>query len=383
MKINPKIILGLWIFFFLTINLIWHKIDHRPARWDESAQLYMSEYSYQKLQKLDILGAVKIDRISSTKAGGVPLISAFGYFIFGDSMKSAVFILISFSLVIITLSTYYLGKIVFNSFAGLLASILFITYQGVFLWYKYYLPDLPLAAVVTLTVLLAVLIYKNDFKNNKLSAYLGGTIAIGMCIKHLYVIYVFLPLLFLFILSFFSKKNKSFYFLLFSGVILGILYNVLNFGIIKEQLFRNFQHSSSGVSWYIRQNPKEYVNTLIDFVSFDVKTRLIFPFIFLIGLIFSFIKINKAKIFIYLWIISSFLSLFYLIYSTMPYYFIPVLPAISLLTFSWIPLKLKKFNFILTAVKTILIIPFLIFILNNLLILFEFFYLHQPLVPEL
>ncbi|HPZ08742.1 MAG TPA: glycosyltransferase family 39 protein [Candidatus Eremiobacteraeota bacterium] len=359
----------IWIIFFLYINLLWLKIDQRPPRWDESMQLFISEYSYQNLKHFNIIGALKTDNISNTKPGFIPFLSGLCYFLTGHSTKVAIFILNSISFLIILISIYMIGKIIFDSTAGLLGSIVFTCYKGIFMWSRYYTLDIPLTASVALTVLLSVLIYRNEFKNKVISVLLGLTVMSGICIKHLYAAFVFFPVLFLFILSFTGKGKKikiiiierwHFFLFLSTGILLGSFYHILNQKIVLEQLARNFNPGATGIAWYKPLGTFEYLWSFKSWMLGGNDYGNLFVAIFFIGFIFSFSKLSKELIFLYLWTGGIFFFLLFLIYAQSPCYFSPLMPVFALISFSWVSCKptfnKKVLNNIIQGVKILVII---------------------------
>jgi len=362
----PHILLLIWFIFYIYINFLWLKIDHRPPRWDESVHFFLSEYSFQKLQECDIINALNTDLISNTKPGFVSFLNGVSYFFIGHSSKRAIFLTTSLSLLIIFISMYIIGKELYNSTAGLLSCIIFSSYHGTFMWSRYYNLDIPLAAAVSLTILFIVLIYKKGFASKKLSLMLGISLMLGMCVKHLYVIFVFFPMLYLSILAFIKKgsnlketikERRHFFISVFTGILFGIFYHILNFNIVREQLARCFAPASSAISWY---KPPDIFTCLKSCSYFQLGTELenFFLLLFAAGFIVSCIRFSKVHIFLYLWFFGGLFFLLFIVYAKAPYYFSPLAPAFALISCGWLiyEFKIEKINKAIFVIKFILII---------------------------
>ncbi|MBW2307158.1 MAG: glycosyltransferase family 39 protein [Deltaproteobacteria bacterium] len=357
-------LLIIWLGFVLFVNFLWMKIDHRPPRWDESTNLQMSERAHQLVKKFKIIEALHTQGI--TRPTFVPFLTGLSYFVVGHSTKRAVFLLNSVSFLIIFISIYALGTILYGKTSGLLGCILFTCYSNIILWSRYYTLDIPLTAITSLTILLCVLTYKNEFRSVKWSMLLGFTVAVGMCVKHLYAGFVFFPMAYLCFsslrdkdqsLAIIIRRRKHFFLFLALGLLAGLMYHVLNYQTLLE-LYRRATAPLSTSLAGIGYIPPSVYEILSGFIYHELGGPF-FTIIFLLGFAFSLLKISKSHLFLYLWLLGSFLLLLYVIKVTMPYYFHPVLPVFALLSSAWAswnpPTRMKTRHLIQTLKLTAVI----------------------------
>jgi hypothetical protein len=248
---------GLTLYFGL-ISLLWHKIDHRPPRWDESHYLMISQHAYQALRHFDLLGALSLKTVSDTKSGLVPLLSALTYFVLGESEKRATLLVSVVSLLVIFYALLRLSRLLTDRVgAGAVACLLLCNFPAVIMFSCYYHADLPLVAAVCATVWLCLLIDRAGFQGVRRAALLGATVALGMGIKHLYVAFVALPLALLVgravvrsvrPLRVSLRGRWPLFACLGCGVLLGVLYHALNFHVIQEQWRRARDYHLMGVA---------------------------------------------------------------------------------------------------------------------------------------
>src|SRR5262249_6991495 len=172
---------------YLLTDLLWHKIDARPPRWDEAHYLTISQHCYQALRHGDLLTALSLKDVSNTKTLFVPLLSAVSYFVVGDSEKLATMLvnLVSMLLIfhcLLQMARDWAG----HAGAGAVACWMFCTIPAVMVFSHYYQVDLPLTAAVCLTLRLCLALDGNDFRGTGRFVLLGAIVAAGTMTKHLY-----------------------------------------------------------------------------------------------------------------------------------------------------------------------------------------------------
>ncbi|MFH1799356.1 MAG: glycosyltransferase family 39 protein [Candidatus Omnitrophota bacterium] len=122
---------------------------------------------------------------------------------FGVSQDVAILANQSFFLILI-LSMFGLGKLLFNRRTGLLAAFLISFYPGVVGFSRVYMLEVPVLAISTACVYL--LIKSGGFKNFKYSLCFGFAFALGELIRPRFVVYIIIPVLF------YAIKNIALFF---------------------------------------------------------------------------------------------------------------------------------------------------------------------------
>lgn len=242
--------------YYLWVDLVWHAIDQRSPRWDESHTLMISEHSYQALQRGDVLTALSLKDVSSTKPGMLPFLSALTYFAVGNSWVLATIIANACAMFTILFVLLRAGREFYDSAAvGAVAFLCFCNVKVVLAFSGYYQTDLPLTAAVCATIWLCWLIDRRSFSGRLLPVLLAISIVIGMGIKHLYVVFVAAPLALLSVRAVTQvgwppryRRLERVYLLewLFIGVVLGTSYHLLNIHILQEHIARSKNAALTG-----------------------------------------------------------------------------------------------------------------------------------------
>jgi 4-amino-4-deoxy-L-arabinose transferase-like glycosyltransferase len=334
-----SLLLGLWFVFLLVVNIFWHAIDCRSPGWDESIYLWFSQRAFQLIQELKIVEALRSGGISYPNF--VPLVTALSYFVLGDDPTVAILFLNMVSILIIFVSIFWLGQLLYDRTTGLLGCIVFSCYPGVMLWSKYYLMDLPLAAAVSFTILCAVQISRTNYKNRRWISLLAVSIGVGMCVKHLFSAFVLTPLAWLLINSLLKSNHipeqtfasrRFFYLTFLSGIAAGLAYHVLNYQTFKELFMRSLVVHNTTLAKLHSPNPLE---SLSRFYEFCFGNSPFFLALLVIGLVASLWQLTKTSILVYAAIIGIFVVLLYVTHFTNGYYFLPALPMVALVSCTW------------------------------------------------
>lgn len=175
-------------------------MDARPPHWDMGRHLYTS------LRYRELLTGLHLKTFLLGYFYYPPLyywvsIPVFG--IFGFSLSSAVFTNLFFML-ILSLSTFFATKKLFNQNWGMLASIMILTLPMLSGQFKEFQLDAPLSAIAALV--LALTIYNPNFSNRKLSIWLGLSVGFGMLLKWTFIAFSGPLLIYQIVITI---KNKS------------------------------------------------------------------------------------------------------------------------------------------------------------------------------
>ena len=208
LKVNTNYLLLvlLWLFHLIN-NHIWLKKDTTPLKWD-SGWHYL-----QSLQYFDILSHPSIHSLSELVNVGNSWWPPFArllpslFYVFGREPDTAVFIAGGLFSFILIFSVYGLGRKLCNGNAGLLAAFIVTMYPIIVLHSRTFMLDMPLAAMVSLS--LYVLLLTDDFKNRKYSMILGLMLGLGMLTKYAYIIFIAGPMALLMFYYLSGSINKT------------------------------------------------------------------------------------------------------------------------------------------------------------------------------
>lgn len=184
----------LCILFIATLmyNLIWLGMNKLPPSWDPSAHLMLSLAYYNVLTHptFDMIG--RLVSISNYYPPFYHFSTAVMYFFFGKSMNTAILTNTVFYGILLA-SVYGLGKKLFNKETGVFAAVLITLYPSIFSLQRIYMLEIPLAALVALSIYLLVLSEK--FKNLKYAAAFGAAFAFTILAKWTGLFFIIGPFL--------------------------------------------------------------------------------------------------------------------------------------------------------------------------------------------
>ncbi len=337
-------LLTLFLGFVLLVNAEWLAIDHRPPRWDELANLLLAEIAYHRIITFDWMHL-----FSSSEYGArpnfVPLLSAVTFLFAGRDYDIAVFLQSSISLIVTSVCLYAIGTRVLDRTAALTAVVIYNTLPAVALWSRYYTLDLPLTAFVTATILL-VLVYAEAEadRRNRLAAALGAIVTFGMWAKHLYPIYVFLPIagLLFFLLSDcnwtvtrFLREHRSLLIMLPIAIACGLAYHVVfNFDSFYDGLLRSFLIGGNVLTQggYTAPTIRERAAGFFSFILAGSPSAL---FVIAVGAVAALLRRSKYLMFVWLWLAGALGFFFFILGPTAAYYFHATIPAMALIAAAW------------------------------------------------
>jgi hypothetical protein len=175
------------------INIVWIRQDTRPQPGVD-ANVYLAN----TLASADGLKEQRETKfwasVSELSMDGRPplyqLLTIPFIYILGRSADAALSVNILFG-VILLLSTYGIGKLILNGWAGLLAALLLATYPPIVNLSKVYRPDFATAAWVALSLWLLLLLLKT--RSVRVAWLFGATLGLGMLIRHFFALHLFVP----------------------------------------------------------------------------------------------------------------------------------------------------------------------------------------------
>ena len=327
---NFAVLLVLMFGYYLWIDLVWHAIDQRPPRWDEGHTLMIAEHSYQSLQQGELLKALSLKDISNTKPGMVPFLSALSYFAIGNSWVLATIVANACAMFTILFVLLRAGRDFYDSAAvGALAFLCFCNLNSVLVWSGYYQTDLPMTAAVCATVWLCWAIDRANFVGKGLAILLALSIAIGMGIKHLYVVFVFAPLA-LFIVRALVQFHPSFRIqfrqrgvllaCLFIGIALGTSYHLLNIHILKEHIARSKNAALTGGIGSPQSSWKVFASTV------SILPPWAWGILLSVSFIWAMTARRRRMLYPVLCVVGGFFGVGLTASWPLGYYFIPLMP---------------------------------------------------------
>jgi len=138
----------------------------------------------------------------------VMMVTAPFYFLFGKTQDMGVMINAAVFLGVLIFATYKIGKRISDAKTGLFAAFILTMYPVLFNQLKVYMLDLPLAAVVSLSIYF--LIRSDSFRNLKYTLLLLISSISGMLIKPNFLFFLALPLAYMLMRRLFKPKGRSF-----------------------------------------------------------------------------------------------------------------------------------------------------------------------------
>jgi len=327
------------------------RLDSEPPSFDEAVHLKDSLVYYEVLSNptqidLKIIKDImnRSENYPLLRSSGyyppfVALVTALTYFIFGTSITVAIMSNIIFVLVLV-ISIYKLGVLIFNRNVGLLASVIILSLPVILDHSVIYYIDLPLTALVSVSSY--VLIKSESFRDTKFSILSGILFGLGMLTKWTYLFFMIGPVCYLALTGFLSEfrheggdgrvsyQKISINFLLFTITSLAI-FGPYYFPILPDLLKETFRFSRGAIAL----GPKNVFSfSSLLFYPAALWQGLISPFGFIlfvsgtVGLLYS---KNKHKFFFLVSMLVPYVIFTFIIQHKNPRYVMPWLPTISLI----------------------------------------------------
>ncbi len=224
------------------------------------------------------------------------------YYLMGIA-EFAGFIEISAFLILLLISVYLIGSKLYNKSAGLFGAFCISMYPVVVEYSRDYMLDLPLAALVALSVFL--LLKTENFNNSSYCVLAGIVLGFGMLIKWTFMFFLITPLIFLFINGMKINGQKLKVFLNF------LLTIVISFVICMPWYLKNLIMIFSTRSGELGRTDLTFLQSM--FYYFKIipeQISLIIAILFIAGIILFFMR-KKVKIdyFLIFWLIGSYIIL--------------------------------------------------------------------------
>ncbi len=332
----------LLILLHLINNLIWLSLDQTYLLNDAHWHFLFSFRVFDLLRQhaFPWLADISNDYFSFRWHGVfVGYLTAPFYFIFGSTQNSGVMVSSSIFLTILILSIYGVGKVLFDKRVGLLAAFLISMYPLIFNHMRVYMLDLPLASMVVLAIFL--LLKSVSFTNKKYSFLFAFASGCGLLIKFNFALFILGPLA-ITIHSMFKKKSlRKARWNIITAILIVVLVS-LGFYRLKfwEVLSRIYGCSwLHAVSFYPGYSPASILQRCLvmgkDYLLFflrDCFNNSVSPMLFILFLFGVFINNRQTKI-LFTWLVFPLLVLAFFFHNPdQARYFMPVLPAMALIS---------------------------------------------------
>ena len=167
-------------------NAIWMTLDNRPPSWDQGGHLRYTFHYWQALSSGSENWWIDLLNVEPFYPPLFHLSLIPFSLIFGFTLETAI-VANSFYLTVSILSTYAIGKILYNRSAGLIAGFLISCYPYMVNLSREYLISIMLTSAVTLTYFL--FLKSENFENKTFSLLFSLVYACGLMIKWTFLIY--------------------------------------------------------------------------------------------------------------------------------------------------------------------------------------------------
>jgi len=211
----PFLILLIWL-VGVVIDRIWFALDQGVPAWDQADYLNGAMNYWHALQTPEWFNPnwwEALWLLSSKIPPGTYILTAPFLEIFGTNADAATAILIVFSILLL-FSVYGLGKQLVSPQVGLLAAALCQVLPGLFRYRTEFVLDYPVAALVTFSFLSLTLWKQSACDATKPNRWLwsvlvGFAIGLGLMIKQTVVLFLFFPILWLFLITIWKRKWQN------------------------------------------------------------------------------------------------------------------------------------------------------------------------------
>jgi hypothetical protein len=195
----------LWILVCLN-EYIWLNINKYPQYWDAAGHFIDSIHMFHILNG-GLFAYLDIIRDSTYYP---PLVAFSGtpfYFLFGPSINVGTLGMNCTYLGILIFSVYGLGKNIKNVYTGILAAIIVISFPVIGELSKIFMIDIPLVALVSLSLYL--LLKTELFSNKNFSIFFGISLGLGMLTKWTFVFFLLGPIIYFCVLIYRNNRTNT------------------------------------------------------------------------------------------------------------------------------------------------------------------------------
>jgi 4-amino-4-deoxy-L-arabinose transferase-like glycosyltransferase len=330
-RIAYGLLLALWL-SQVAANLIWLKVDTRPAYSDTAHHAIAAAYFSKLPITTDLPGAFRGLFTTGTYPPLIYWLSAPLGFLFWPSADTFTGINTLF-LAVLLLSTYGLARTFGGRRVGLLAAFVVSMYPLVYGLERYYLLDVPLVAMVALSSWL--LIRTESFERRNWTLVYGVSLGLGMLTKWTFAVFAVGPLAQVIVTAACARKPPSRHrwsnlaCALALGAVVAAPWYLVNAHSGLRFLDRMSvpAHAESNAAATPLASWSYYLQAFV-----NIQVLLPFALFFALGLIVLLIKrgVSREVSFLLCWIPIPYLC-FLILYKD-PRYTMPYLPAVAIIT---------------------------------------------------
>jgi 4-amino-4-deoxy-L-arabinose transferase-like glycosyltransferase len=346
----PQNKLLLLIFLVLaTSTVIWTLRDKTPPPWDPSDHLRYGYDYYRLLAHADFSGFAR--EFFSTRhyyAPLVHLITALIFLIFGASRLTGIGVnllsLAALFLAVAWISRYLYLKAPLNAVNGaaspnslaifsVLPALISACYHfSAWLLHDAFL-DFPLIAAVTVSF--AFLIRADDFRVTRYALAFGFSAGLGMLVKQTFAFFFVLPALYVVGRVLWTRDRRTIANLALATAVLILVASIWYAPHWQDviAIYRENQQAAvneNEAPLFTFDSNFFYIHALL-----SMQMQVPLAVVFVLGLLYSFVRHFKQSLILYLWIISG-IACFSLVANKDVRYTVPVLPAAALISMCWI-----------------------------------------------
>jgi len=311
--------LSLLFLFHIVNNIVIISKDTTPFIGDASG-LYIQGCYYSRLilnaiRSFDLCALPSILRDMPLNGQFLVFVAEPFYFFLGISHDTAV-VSNQFFFLMLILSIFGIGRVLFNSTTGLLAAFIISFYPAVFGFSRIYMLTFPVLSVASLCVYL--LVKSDGFKDRKYAILFALACGLGVLLRPRFLVYIFIPTLFYILKDLVSLYEQKRDLIKFPAkqIVVNIFLSIVLFCFFLSPWisFESFlKYTNYQRMWSSLPNFQNIIPTLSYYlqVLFGVQLHWLFSFLFLMGLLISLFSRNKKpKIyFLIVWFVFSLIIL--------------------------------------------------------------------------
>lgn len=346
------------VIFHLISNIIWIIQDQSPPLWDMAGHSERSIKIFELLNPPSLAKLRVIGGYQSIYPPFVYFVTSIFYFIFGvkediPNFSNLVFV------IILLLSTFGIGKKLYNDKIGLLSTFFISIYTLTVHFSRIYDLDYQLAAMVTLTIFL--LLKTEYFSRRKYSVLLGIVIVFGLLTKWTFLFFVAGPVLVILWRALVSKKIYQYRVEKIKPLInftitllITLVFSIPWYFKHYKLIFNIADQARNNIFSVPYENLFSLNNIFYYFSRLYQSIYLIFFILFILGLIHIIISKKFRNLSLLLWFFIPYAIMTFL-FSKESRYFLPAYPMVAVSSAVFL-VSLKYKN-----LKSILIIFFILF----------------------
>jgi 4-amino-4-deoxy-L-arabinose transferase-like glycosyltransferase len=334
-----KLLLASIFVILSTSTIVWTLRDRTPPAWDPSDHARFAYDYYRLLAHADFAGfAAEFFKSHHYYAPLVHLVSAAVFLIFGASKLTTIGVNL-ISLAALLWSTAWISRRLYAkpdspalALSVLPALIVSCYHFSAWLLHDAFL-DFPLTAMVT--IVFALLIRAEDFRQRRHAIVFGVAAGIGMLVKQTFGFFFILPGLLVMIQVLRTRDKRAILNLALAVVILlgiaAIWYGPHLRDVIE--IYRENQRAAvneNEAPLFSFDSNFFYIHALI-----SMQMQLPLALLFIAGLGYSLVRCRKQSVMPYLWLIGG-LAAFALVANKDVRYTVPVLPAAAIISTCWL-----------------------------------------------